>query len=53
MHGPIHKIETLSTDGPAQEMICPENLSLGTLDTKEQSASFQVPPVAVQNGKSH
>ena len=53
VHGPIHKIATLSTDGPAQEMICPENLSLGTLDTKEQFASFQVPPVAVQNGKSH
>ena len=53
VHGPFQKIEMLSMDGPAQEMTCPENLSCGTLDTKEQFASFQVPPVAVQNGESH
>ena len=53
VHGPFQKIEMLSTGGPAQEMTCPENLSCGTLDTKEQFASFQVPPVAVQNGESH
>ena len=53
VHGPFQKIEMLSTSGPAQEMTCPENLSFVTLDTKEQFASFQVPPVAVQNGESH
>ena len=53
VHGPFQKIEMLSTGGPAQEMTYPENLSCGTLDTKEQFASFQVPPVAVQNGESH
>ena len=53
VHGPFQKIEMLSTGGPAKEMTCPENLSCGTLDTKEQFASFQVPPVAVQNGESH
>ena len=52
-HSPFQKIEMLSTGGPAQEMTYPENLSCGTLDTKEQFASFQVPPVAVQNGESH
>ena len=53
VHGPFQKIEMLSTGGPAQEMNYPENLSCGTLDTKEQFASLQVPPVAVQNGESH
>ena len=53
VHGPFQKIEMLSTGGPAQEITYPENLSCGTLDTKEQFASFQVPPVAVQNGESH
>ena len=53
VHDPFQKIEMLSTGGPAKEMTCPENLSCGTLDTKEQFASFQVPPVAVQNGESH
>ena len=53
VHGPFQKIEMLSTGGPVEEMTCPENLSCGTLDTKEQFASFQVPPVAVQNGESH
>ena len=53
VHGPFQKIEMLSTGGPAQEMNYPENLSCGTLDTKEQFASLQVPPAAVQNGESH
>ena len=53
VHGPFQKIEMLSMGGPAQEMTYPENLSCGTLDTKEQFASFQVPPAAVQNGESH
>ena len=53
VHGPFQKIEMLSTGGPAQEMTYHENLSCGTLDTKEQFASFQVPPVAVQNWESH
>ena len=53
VHGPFQIIEMLSTGGPAQELTYPENLSCGTLDTKEQFASFQVPPVAVQNGESH
>ena len=53
VHGPFQKIEMLSTGGPAQEMNYPENLSCGTLDTKEQFASLQVPPVAAQNGESH
>ena len=53
VHGPFQKIEMLSMGGPAQEMTYPENLSCGTLDTKKQFASFQVPPVAVQNGESH
>ena len=53
VHGPFQKIEMLSMGGPAQEVTCPENLSCGTLDTKEQFASFQVPPVAVQNGESN
>ena len=53
VHSPFQKIEMLSTGGPAQEMTCPENLSCGTLNTKEQFTSFQVPPVAVQNGESH
>ena len=53
VHGPFQKIEMLSTGGPAQEITYPENLSCGTLGTKEQFASFWVPPVAVQNGESH
>ena len=53
VHGPFQKIGMLSTGGPAQEITYPENLSCGTLDTKEQFASIQVPPVAVQNGESH
>ena len=51
--GPFQKIEMLSSDGPAlEEMACLKNLPCGTLDTKEQFVSFQVPPEAVQNRKA-
>ena len=53
VHGPFQKIEMLSTGGPAQEMTCAENISCGSLDTKEQFTSIQVPPVAVQNEEPH
>ena len=49
VHSPFQNGEMLSRSVPAlEEMACLENLSSDKLDTKEQFASFQVPPVAVQ-----
>ena len=53
VHGPFQNGEMLSRDVPAlEEMACLEHLPCDTLDTKEQFVSFQVLPVAEQNGES-
>ena len=53
VHGPFQNGEMLSRGVPAlEEMACLENLPCDTLDMKEQFVSFQVPPVAEQNGES-
>ena len=53
VHGPFQNGEMLSRGVPAlEEMACLEHLPCDTLDMKEQFVSFQVPPVAEQNGES-
>ena len=53
VHNPFPNGEMLSRVVPAQEeMACLVHLPSDTLDMKEQFVSFQVPPVAVQNGES-
>ena len=53
VHGPLQNGEMLSRGVPAlEEMACLEHLPCDTLDMKEQFVSFQVPPVAEQNGES-
>ena len=53
VHGPFQNDEKLSRGVPAlEEMACLEHLPCDTLDMKEQFVSFQVPPVAEQNGES-
>ena len=53
VHGPFPNGEMLSRGVPAlEEMACLEHLPCDTLDMKEQFVSFQVPPVAEQNGES-
>ena len=52
VYHPFQNGEMLSRSVPAlEEMACLENLSCDKLDRKEQFASFQVPPVAVQIGE--
>ena len=53
VHGPFQNGEMLSRGVPAlEDMACLEHLPCDTLDMKEQFVSFQVPPVAEQNGES-
>ena len=53
VHGPFQNGEMLSRGVPAlEEMACLEHLPCDTLDMKEQFVSFQVPPMAEQNGES-
>ena len=53
VHGPFQNGEMLSRGVPAlEELACLEHLPCDTLDMKEQFVSFQVPPVAEQNGES-
>ena len=53
VHSPFQNGEMLSRGVPAlEEMTCLEHLPCDTLDMKEQFVSFQVPPVAEQNGES-
>ena len=53
VHSPFQNGEMLSRGVPAlEEMACLEHLPCDTLDMKEQFVSFQVPPVAEQNGES-
>ena len=53
VHSPFQNGEMLSRGVPAlEEMACLEHLPCDTLDMKEQFVSFQVPPVAEQNGIS-
>ena len=53
VQGPFLNGEMLSRGVPAlEEMACLEHSPCDTLDMKEQFVSFQVPPVAEQNGES-
>ena len=53
VHGPFQNGEMLSRGVPAlEEMAFLEHLPCDTLDMKEQFVSFQVPPVAEQNGEA-
>ena len=53
VHSPFQNGEMLSRGVPAlEEVACLEHLPCDTLDTKEQFVSFQIPPVAEQNGES-
>ena len=53
VHGPFQNGEMLSRGVPAlEEMAFLQHEPCDTLDIKEQFVSFQVPPVAEQNGES-
>ena len=53
VHGPFQNGEMLSRGVSAlEEMACLKHLPCDTLDMKEQFVSFQVSPVAEQNGES-